>query len=112
MKAIPLFIVLLLGVTAVGWAADPDTAPFIHHQIEALTKKVDGDLTAGALTKSDGDELKRSIQHVQSVVETEPSLTPRLRRDLREELSKIAKDLDRKEAQAKVLGSPSPTATP
>ena len=111
MKATTIFIVMLLAAAG-GRAEEPEAAPFIHHQIETLTKKVDGDLTAGALTKSDGDELKRSIQHVQSVVESEPSLTPRLRRDLREELSKIAKNLDRKEAQTKGLPSPSPSATP
>jgi uncharacterized coiled-coil DUF342 family protein len=108
MKAIVISILLLPGIAA----AEPDRAPFINHQIEELTKKVDDDLAAGALTKSDGDELKRAIQHVQSVEQSEPTLTLRTRRDLREQLSGIQKNLERKEAQAKALGSPSPSATP
>jgi hypothetical protein len=101
-------LVLVIGTAAL---ADAD-APFIDKQIKELTKKVDGDLTAGALTQPDADELKRAISHVQSIRDSEPSLTGRTRRDLREELSKIQKDLDRKEAQAKALASASPSATP
>ena len=112
MKA-PLFsTIILLAVAAAGRASGPDAAPFINHQIDALTKKVDGDLAAGTLTQSDGDELKRAIQHVQDVEQSEPSLTRATRSDLREQLSKIHKDLERKEGQAKALASASPTATP
>jgi len=64
------------------------------------------------LTKADGDELNRAIGEVRRVETSEPSLTGATRRDLREKLSKIQKDLERKENQAKALASASPSATP
>ena len=106
---------MLLSIAAAGRAADPadsadsDKAPFINHQIDVLTKKVDDDRATGALTQTDADELKQEIQHVRNVEQTEPVLTHRTRRDLREQLEKIQKDLDRKEAQAKALPSASPS---
>jgi hypothetical protein len=38
-------------------------------------------------------------------------LTKATRRDLREELARIRKDLERKEGQAKALASPSPSGS-
>ena len=81
-------------------------------QIKELTKKVDADLATGALTKPDGDELKREIKHVETVAQSKPTLTPATRRNLREQLSKIQNDLGRKEDQAKALPSAGPSATP
>jgi hypothetical protein len=99
---------IVLGITTVA-KADPDIAPFINHQIKELTKSVADDLAAGKLTQTDADELNRAIKHVQTEEESEPSLTPRTRRDMREELSKIDADLRRKEAAAKAAASPSAT---
>jgi ubiquinone biosynthesis protein UbiJ len=89
--------------------ADPDPAPFINHQIKELTKQIADDLTSGKLTKNDADELTQAVEHVKNVEASEPSLTPRTRADLREDLSRITKDLERKEDQSKALSSPSPT---
>jgi septal ring factor EnvC (AmiA/AmiB activator) len=105
----PLISSGLLLALAAGALADPDPAPFINKQIAELNKKVDADLTTGALTQADADELKREISHVQDIEQSEPSLTVRTRRDLRQQLSKIDQDLKRKEDQAKALASPSPT---
>jgi hypothetical protein len=105
-------ISLLLIPLATPALAAPDMAPFINNQIKQLTKKVDDDLAAGALTKSDADELLQAIDHVQSTETSEPSLTPRLRADLREKLSKIQVDLERKETQAKALSAASASPTP
>jgi hypothetical protein len=112
MKATAIFLVTLLAIGVVGRAVDSDNAPFISHEIKTLTKKVDADQTAGTLTQSDVDELKRRIKHVQSVEESEPVLTRATRRDLREELANVRKDLERKEGQAKAMASASPSATP
>lgn len=106
-----LLLVLLLLPLATAMAA-PDAAPFINHQIKALTKQIADDLTTGKLTKTDADELTQQVQHVQDVENSEPSLTPRTRADLREDLSKITKDLARKEAQAAAMASASPSPTP
>ena len=92
--------------------ADPDVAPFINNQIKQLTKAVTDDLASGKLSQADADELNRAIQHVKTEESSEPMLTPRLRRDLREDLSKIDADLKRKEAAAAANASASPSATP
>jgi hypothetical protein len=108
----PLFsLATLIAIAAVAVAA-PDAAPFINKQIKELEKQVSSDLASGALTKADGDELNRAIGEVRRVETSEPSLTGATRRDLREKLSKIQKDLERKENQAKALASASPSATP
>jgi hypothetical protein len=88
--------------------ADPDVAPVINHQIKELTKAVADDLASGKLTQADADELNRAIQHVKSVEDSEPSLTPRTRGDLRKDLSKIDADLRRKEAAAAANASATP----
>jgi hypothetical protein len=113
MKIPILSVAIALGI-ATAAQADPDVAPFINHQIKELTKSVADDLASGTLTQTDADELNRSIKHVQDVENSEPSLTPRTRRDLRENLSKIDADLRRKEAAAKAAASASasPSATP
>jgi hypothetical protein len=111
MKTLLFFMCVVLAL-GTGAMAEPDRAPFIDKQIKELTKKVDADLASGALTKTDGDELKRSIKHVQTVAQSEPTLTPLTRRNLREELSKIQSDLARKENQAKALPSASPSVSP
>jgi len=108
----PFFAFLSLLALATGAIAGPDSAPFLNKQLKALEKKIDADLSAGALTKPDGDELKRAIDHVQSVENSEPTLTPATRRDLREKVTKIQKDLERKENQAKALPSASPSVSP
>ena len=89
--------------------ADPDPAPFINKQIKDLNTKIASDLASGKLTQTDADELKQAVDHVKNVEASEPSLTPRTRADLREDLSRITKDLERKEDQSKALSSPSPT---
>lgn len=108
MKATAIFIVMLLAIGVAGRAVDSDNAPFISHEIKALTKKVDADQSAGTLTRNDADELKRRIKHVRSVEESEPVLTRATRRDLREELANVRKDLERKEGQGKAMASASP----
>ncbi len=108
MKTSAIFILVLLAIGFTVRAVDPDRAPFISHEIRAFTKKVDEDRTAGTLTQSDADELKRKIDRVKSVEQSEPSLTRATRRDLREELATLRKDLERKEGQGKALASPSP----
>ena len=100
---------LSLAALSAGALAEPDAAPFINGQLKQLEKKVDADLAAGALTKTDGDEINREIAEVRSVEASVPALTGRTRRDLREKVSKIQKDLERKEAQAKAGASASPT---
>ena len=102
---IPFVSLSMLVLIATGAMAGPDRA--INGQIDKLTKKVSEDLAGGMLTQSDADELNREISQVQGVEQSEPSLTRRTREDLREKLSKIQKDLERKEAQAKALASPS-----
>ena len=111
MKTTLLFPVLLLAMGA-ACAADPDPAPFINHQIKELTEKVTRDLAAGALSQADADLLKQEIAHVQSTEDNEPSLTGKTRRDMREQLSKIDKDLQRDEATAKAMAAASASPTP
>jgi hypothetical protein len=107
-------IVFFLSLTALsaGALAGPDVAPFINGQLKQLENKISADLSAGALTKNDGDELTREIASVRKVEESEPSLTGRTRRNLRQEVSRIQKNLERKEAQSRALASASPTASP
>ena len=105
----PRLFSLLMLIPFAAALADPDPAPFINQQIKALTKQIADDLASGKLTQTDADELKQAVDHVKNVEASEPSLTPRTRADLREELSKITKDLERKEAQSQALSSPSPT---
>ena len=112
MKAFAFSLFVLLPIATAALAQEPDAAPFINKLIRELNNKVDQDLAAGTLTQSDADELKREVGKVQSQEDSEPSLTPRTRRDLREELSKIVQDLKRKEEQAKAMASASPSATP
>jgi hypothetical protein len=107
-----IFSVAAVLCITTGAMADPDIAPVINHQIKELTKAVADDLAAGKLSQADADELNRDIQHVQSVENSEPELTVRTRRDLREDLSKIDADLKRKEAAAAANASASPAATP
>ena len=107
-----IFSVAAVLCITTGAMADPDIAPVINHQIKELTKAVADDLAAGKLSQADADELNRDIQHVQSVENSEPELTVRTRRDLREDLSKINADLKRKEAAAAANASASPAATP
>jgi hypothetical protein len=104
-------LTVLFAIASVAVAA-PDSAPFINKQLKELERKVTEDLASGALTKTDGDELTREIGQVRTVETSEPSLTGATRRDLREKVSKIQKDLERKEAQAKAIASASPSATP
>jgi len=111
MKALAFSLLLLIPLARTA-SADPDPAPFINNQIKQLNKSIDADLAAGTLTQADADELKRQVKHVQAVEDSEPSLTPKTRRDLREDLSKISKDLERKEEAAKATGSASPSPTP
>jgi hypothetical protein len=113
MKTPFLFSILVLTVAAVAMAQDApppvDAAPFINKQIRQLTARVNADRASGALTQADADELTRDINAVQQLETSEPSLTPKTRRDMREKLSAITQDLLRKEAQAKAMGSASPT---
>lgn len=99
---------LLMVIPLAAAIAEPDAAPFINKQIKELTKQIADDLAAGKLSQSDADELKNQVDHVKNVEASEPSLTPRTRADLREDLSRITKDLERKEEQAKAA-SASPT---
>jgi len=103
---------LSLAALSTGALAGPDAAPFINGQLKKLEKKVEADLAVGALTKNDGDELNREIASVRNVEQREPSLTRATRRDLREKVSKIQKDLERKEGQSKALSSASPSVSP
>ena len=105
----PRLFSLLMVIPFAAALADPDPAPFINHQIKELTKQIASDLASGKLTKTDADELSQAVEHVKNVEASEPSLTPRTRADLREDLSRITKDLERKEDQAQALSSPSPT---
>jgi len=111
MKTQVIFLLSLVALSTIV-LAEPDRAPFINGQLKQLEAKVEKDLDTGKLTKSDGDELNRQIASVRRIEESEPSLTPRTRRGLREEVSKIQKNLERKEGQAKALASASPSATP
>jgi uncharacterized phage infection (PIP) family protein YhgE len=106
MKPLIYSLLIALPLATCAWAA-PEEAPFINKQIKALTQQISDDLAAGKLTQSDADQLKGEVKHVQDVLDNEPSLTPKTRRDLREDLSKIDKDLERKEAEAKAMASPS-----
>ena len=105
----PRLFSLLMVIPLAAAVADPDPAPFINKQIKDLTTKIASDLASGKLTQPDADELKKAVDHVKNVEASEPSLTPRTRADLREDLSKITQDLKRKEAQASALSSPSPS---
>ena len=105
-------LISLLVLIPLATALAADDAPFINHQIKQLTKQIADDLATGKLTQTDADELTQQVQHVQTVEASEPSLTPRTRADLREDLSKITRDLTRKEAQAAAMASASPSPTP
>ena len=98
-----MLLTLVAGATA---------EPPINKEISQLEKKIDADLASGALTKPDGDELKLEVNEVKRVESSEPSLTLATRRDLRQKLSKLRKDLDLKENQEKALGAASPAASP
>lgn len=102
-------LVIALGAAAV---AATESAPGVNKRLKKLEEKVDSDLAAGALTKPDGDELKREIAHVQQIEDEQSGLTGQTRRDLREDVAKIEKDLARKEATAKAMASASASPTP
>jgi len=108
MKTFIFSLLALIAVTA--WAApEPDAAPFINKQIKEITAKVASDLASGTLSKSDADELDRRVDHVKKIEASEPMLTPKTRRDMREDLSAIIHDLTLKEGTAKADASASPT---
>lgn len=79
-----------------------------NQELKTLEKKVEKDLANGTLTKSDGDELHREISEAQSM-ESRPYLTKATRRDLRQKVGKIQKDLKLKEAETKALAAASPS---
>ena len=96
-------ISLLSSLALLSLAAGAMAAPGIDVQLTKLEKRVDNDLASGALTKSDGDELKREIGHVKSIKDTEPRLTRATRRDLRQD---VAKDPPRPRPQRDPVKSP------
>jgi hypothetical protein len=102
-RLLPLIVLIPLAT-----ALAADDAPFINKQIRELTAQIKDDLASGKLNQTDADELTQQVKHVQNIEASEPSLTGRTRADLREDLSKITRDLTRKEA----LASPSPSPTP
>ena len=104
-----LMIVSLAATAAFAKPPGGGRGPAIDGQVTELEKKVQSDLTSGALTKPDADELKRELDQVHTTMTNEPSLTEATRRDLREKLSKIRHDLQLKESLAKGLASPSAT---
>jgi len=112
MKTPSILLLALLAMAAGATAQEPDRAPFINKQIKELTAKVASDLASGALTQSDADELNRAIQHVKATEDSEPTLMPKTRRDMREDLAKIEYDLVHKEAAVKASGSPGASPTP
>ncbi len=113
-----LFSLLLLPAAAV--IADPqadstpvvDRAPFINKQVRELKTQIDKDLASGALTQTDADGLKREVADVLRIEDSEPELTPRTRRDLREKVSGIVMELDRDEKRTRATASASPSDSP
>jgi septal ring factor EnvC (AmiA/AmiB activator) len=101
------FIPLLAFLSAVI-IARADSFKALDHQLAELSKRINGDVESHALTQPDADELNRDIARVQNVEQSEPTLTKATRRDLKEQVEKIKKSLDLKEAQAKALASSSP----
>jgi hypothetical protein len=109
MKLLPLLAILLLPVATISRADDNAPAPVINGGIDKLTKQIDADVASGKLTKPDADELRHKLQHVEETSNNAGGLTPKTRRDLRNDLQKISDDLARKEQQAKAISTVSPT---
>jgi len=107
----PILSCLIL-IALAGAAVAQANASSIAKQLDKLDAKVDADVADGALTKPDGDELKLEISEARSVETSDSTLTHGTRRNLRQKISKIHKDLALKEGQAKALASASPSATP
>jgi len=99
-------IVLSLGVASIALGAEPDK------QLTALQAKVQNELSTGALTQSDADELSREIQHAESIADRGAALTHATKRDARQDVAKIEKDLARKEAVAKAMAAASASPAP
>ena len=94
--------------------AAQDPAPNLKHRIETTGKKINADIASGALTKTDGDELRRELDRIKRIdAEGEQSgrLTRKTRVDIFRDFQKLQKDLARKELQAQALkasATPSP----
>ena len=102
MKALLLPMTATLFVTAAAYAGPKEA-------VDGFTKRLNDDIAANALTKPDADELKREIGQMQAIMEQDPNRTKKTNRDLERLSTKISKDFDRKEAQAKAEAAQSPT---
>lgn len=113
-RSIPLAAALAFSIFHVALAG-PDSAPGIDKEVKQLEEKIKTDLASGSLSQGDADELNLKLdrlKHMEDSAEREGRITPRTRRDMRQDLDKVTADLTRKEeqqkaAKASAAGSPS-----
>lgn len=96
-----LAILSLALFSSLAFAA-PDAVPGVDARAANLGRKIDADLSAGKLAKTDGDELKRALGRVKKMEEEAQRsgrITSRTRGDMRLDLDKVEVNLARKEKQ-------------
>lgn len=109
----------LLAITALAFVtsinAAPTDAPFIDGRIEALQTRIDSGLKSGKLTPIEGNSLNRELNQIRKTeeqVRKTGTITPRTRKNLRNDLEKLEKNMERKEHNPNPASSPSASPQP
>jgi hypothetical protein len=110
MKAPVLSVLALLIAVATSGAVPPENAAAMEAKMKVLDKRIADDVTAGTIPSDDGQNFSDRINHVRHVIAAAESLDAPTRQSLRDDLTRVEKDITDKEAAAKAGTSPVPPA--
>lgn len=92
-----------------------NTAPTEDTRAEGMDKKIDTDVAAGTISKTDGETLHHQLDRVKKM-DAEAMrthvLTARNKGEIKKDLDKLDKDLARKEKQATAAAAAAAAASP